>query len=253
MPFAHAAWGPDDQVVFDSERDGLRHVFRMPLDGGEATQLTDGPMNQSGPEVAPDGDRVAYEAWSSDHDLGLFSVDIAGGGMQPILLRADAGKTKTGYLGFTEAAYSPDGRWIAVTRVSAPEGAQSGIFVVRVDGSGLRRLTSDALTAGYPRWSPDGTTILFHQNLYEHDGGGSPLWTVPFEGGKPQRLMHGLSTDQWASEGDWSPDGTQIVFKYYETGWDHNELRIMNADGTDVRTLWVGDRAYTAETPDWGS
>ena len=149
-------------------------------------------------------------------------------------------------------AYSPDGKWIAFTRVTESDGSGAAIFVARVDGTEMRQLTGNALVAGYPRWSPDGDTILFHQNLYEYELGGSPLWTVPFEGGKPRRLMDDYSSEQWASEGDWSPDGSQIVFRYYETGWDHNELRIVNSDGTDVRTLWVSDHAHTAETPDWG-
>ena len=52
-------------------------------------------------------------------------------------------------------------------------------------------------------------------------------------------------------EGDWSPDGKQIVYKYYEQGWRYNELHIASADGSNESVLWTGDFS-TAETPDWG-
>ena len=252
--FAHAVWAPGGDVVFDSERAGPRHLFRMPVDGGEAVQVTDGQVNQMGAAMTPDGERVTFETWNDEHDLGFFTVDAAdGGGAEPLFTRADAEPTGSGYLGFTGAAYSPNGRWIAFTMVTGRGGSASAVYVVRVDGSGLRRLTQDALLAASPDWSPDGKTILFHQNLFEHGGGGSPLWTVPFQGGKPQMLMGGYGPDQWASSGDWSPDGSQIVFQYFETGWDHNELRIVNADGTGEHTLWVTPTdAHGAEAPDWG-
>jgi hypothetical protein len=57
-----------------------------------------------------------------------------------------------------------------------------------------------------------------------------------------------------ASEGDWSVDGTQIIFKYFAPGMDHNELRLVDADGANERTFWVPGPSDGggAETPDWG-
>ena len=54
-----------------------------------------------------------------------------------------------------------------------------------------------------------------------------------------------------SSEGDWAPDGNSIVFKYYRAGWDHNELRLINSDRNNMRTLWVSPPRSSAETPDW--
>ena len=248
--FAHAVWGPGDMIVFDSEQAGPRHLFSMSIYGGGVTQVTRGPKNQSNADMFPHGTRTVFESWDSQHDLGFFTVDVDAGGVpQPLLTLPDVSTTTSGSVGLTEAAYSPDGRWIAFTRLSGSDRSVSAIFVARTDGSDIRRLTQDALVASYPRWSPDGTTILFQQNIDEQ---GSPLWTVPFAGGKPRRLTTDQGSDGWAAEGDWSPDGRQIVFKYYETGWDHNELRIVDADGTAEETIWVSDPAHTAETPDWG-
>ncbi len=76
------------------------------------------------------------------------------------------------------------------------------------------------------------------------------LWVVPAAGGEPRRVFKRDATT-WELEGDWSPDGSQIVFQVYAPGSDHNELRIALADGTHARTLWVGDQS-SAETPHWG-
>jgi hypothetical protein len=58
-----------------------------------------------------------------------------------------------------------------------------------------------------------------------------------------------------AFSGDWSPSGRHIVYVYYRPGWDHNEVRLVNADGANSSTLWQPAAAdgAGAETPDWGS
>jgi hypothetical protein len=57
-----------------------------------------------------------------------------------------------------------------------------------------------------------------------------------------------------AFDGDWSPDGTQVIYVYFIPGWNHNELRVANADGTATRTMWVPDAndGGGVDRPDWG-
>jgi hypothetical protein len=60
--------------------------------------------------------------------------------------------------GITNPTWSPDGSRIAFTGLSA---GVSNLFVVNVDGTGLRRLTDGRAAALHPSWSPDGKSIAY--------------------------------------------------------------------------------------------
>ena len=116
-------------------------------------------------------------------------------------------------------AASPDGRTVAFR--SARDG---------VNRIWLRQLATGeeaALTAGSdhaPRFSPDGASILFARR----DGDETSLYRVPVVGGQPRKLI-----DQ-AIEGDWSPDGTRLVFVSQRKSGDWR-LGVAAADGSGVR------------------
>jgi len=238
--FGNATWAPDSAVLFDSERAGRRHIFRMGLDGGSVAQLTTGDTTQDSVGVSPDGTLMAFGDVSATADLGIHVANIDGTGV-----RALTGGAKPGVAGEDHAAFSPDGKWIAFDRVVDPAAGLVGLFIVRVDGTEERRLTADSLGGAEPRWSPDGERILFV-------GGSSDLWVVDAVGGTPTQLNDpadpGLFTDA-----DWSPDGTQIVYRHFTPGAPASiELWIADADGTHARVLWVAPLGYGANRPDWG-
>jgi Tol biopolymer transport system component len=58
-----------------------------------------------------------------------------------------------------QPAWSPDGRRLAFAR-SADGGRSFGVYVMRADGSGLRRISHTRFAAS-PSWSPDGRWIAF--------------------------------------------------------------------------------------------
>jgi Tol biopolymer transport system component len=44
--------------------DGFFQIFRLPIDGGPAVQVTTDPSNKSQPSWSPDGGRIAFTVWS---------------------------------------------------------------------------------------------------------------------------------------------------------------------------------------------
>ncbi len=82
---------------------------------------------------------------------------------------------------------SPDGKLVAFT-VSvtdlAANGRRSDIYVASVDGSFVRRMTSDAASDTQPRWTGDGKWIYFLSSR-----GGSPqVWRLGIDGGEAEQV-----------------------------------------------------------------
>ena len=128
------------------------------------------------------------------------------------------------------------------------------MFVVNVDGTGLKRLTPWRLDAASPDWSPDGHRILFNTYYDYHPGKFSNVYSMRPDGSHWKLLTqtrHGVQSFRPV----WSPDGTRIVFtRFTSTGKKSGrvDLFTMTADGTHVHRLTNMPRAFPTN-PDWGT
>lgn len=122
--------------------------------------------------------------------------------------------------------WAPDGSRIAF--YSSPDGSNSDIFVVNPDGSGLTQLTFTDGQDLYPKWSHDGTKLVFAHFL----DGQYQLHTVNADGTGLLRLTNHSEFDLYPS---WSPDDTRLVFSR-QLGTEYH-LFTVDADGSDVARL----------------
>ena len=194
-------WSPDGKYfLFQSFRDGRTNIWTLPEKslwwsrGNQPFQVTNGPLNFYSPTPSRDGKRV-------------FTV-----GAQPRgeLVRYDRKSGFVPYLGGTSArdlAFSADGNWVAY--VSLPE---SQLWKCKVDGTQRRQLTFESMTVGLPRWSPDGTQIVF---MAKTPNSGWRAYLVSSDGTGLRDLISGAQAG-W--DPGWSPDGKSIVLTLNEAG-----------------------------------
>jgi len=81
---------------------------------------------------------------------------------------------------------------------------QGDIWVVRRDGTPVRRITNHLARDVAPRFSPDGQWIAFSSDRF----GNYDIFLVPVTGGEPTQITFHTTSDM--VEG-WTPDG-QIMF-----------------------------------------
>ncbi len=101
----------------------------------------------------------------------------------------------------SEPQIAPDGQLLVftVTTYQLSEGrANSDLYLMRRDGSGLRRLTYHSAADFSPQWSPDGQNILFISTREN----GAQAWLLPLNGGESRRLTDfpmGVQQAKWVS------------------------------------------------------
>lgn len=105
---------------------------------------------------------------------------------------------------------NPDGKQVVyqVTTVDLDANKTStALWIAATDGkSSPRQLTNSGKRDAHPRWSPDGSRILFESNR----NGSQQLYVLDLKnGGDAKQLTH-ISTE--AGNGIWSPDGSHIAF-----------------------------------------
>jgi Tol biopolymer transport system component len=161
-----------------------------PLWGKERpAQLTSGPTSASAVTASPDGKQLY----------------IVGGQPRTEAIRYE--KESKRFHGFLPGAsvdsleFSRDGEWIAYSQF--PEGT---LWRARADGSERVQLTAGPMFATRPRWSPDGSRIVFFAQ-YPHRPW--KIYMLAANGGTPTQLLSG---DDNEGDATWSADGKKIAF-----------------------------------------
>ncbi len=228
-PSPDGAW-----VLFESNRDAFRELYKMPAAGGDVVRLTDHPAGSFDGVWSPDGRRIAFVS-SRAGQLDLWVMDADGGA--PTRLTTHPGDV-------VRPAFSPDGRWLAF--ISARDG-EDELFVIGVDGRGLRNLTPELGRVERFEWAPSGDRLVYAVRAKEaHRFGPTSVRVVVPESGLDTSLSCAGCLD---ADPTWSPDGRWIAFTSYEAG--RPDVWVMAADGSQRSRLTRDPHA--AWLPRWVS
>jgi WD40 repeat protein len=120
--------------------------------------------------------------------------------------------------------------------------SNADIYVMRDDGSDVRRLT-DALGPDFkPSWSPDGGQIAFRTSRDGQD----EIYTMRADGTCQRNLTNDPADDRSPA---WSPDGRSIAFDHFFVG-RFQDVAVIDLASRHVRRVTTHSGEYPAWSPD---
>ena len=172
-------------------------------------------------------------SWSFDDEFDIFQSDLKGKNIKRLT-------KENGY--DAEGSYSPDGKWIAFasnrsayTEKLDAEGQKifdrdpsyaMEIYIMKSDGTAVKRLTTSAGYDGGPFFSHDGKKITWRR--FNADGSKAEIYTMNTDGTE-QKQITTLGSMSWAPF--YHPSGDYIIFGSSILGYANFELFIVDAEG----------------------
>ena len=223
------AWSPDgSRILFVRESDpkpgepfGASDLWVMNADGSNQRMLLAGPAGGGEihfPTWSPDGTKIAFERGNPEVSLATTGVYVAaadGSNIGTVLLDGAHGIAYPG-----TPIWSPDGETLLIR-------TEIDLYLVSVDGSNFRRLTTTDKESAVGDWSPDGQWIVFESDL-----GVGCIYRIHPDGTGMERLTSGC--DKGISI-EYAPGGASIAWAGGSHGPD--DIWVMDAGGGNQRRL----------------
>lgn len=242
-------WSPDgSKLVFASARSGNGDLYLLDLAANQLRRLSWDDRAEQPSGWSADGRWVYFHSVS--HDIqrmnDVYRVSIDGGTPMPVAAQR--------YLDESQAAPSPDGRWLALNarafgqwwRRGGAHIDQDELWLAPQDGAGgWRKLSQDGSRSSWPLWSADGKSLWYVGN----PGGQENLYRRPLDGPAQRITAFNDGRVLWPSI---AADGRTIAFERGYALWtldtasgETRQIHVkLNGSGATpaVERFAVGDR-----------
>ena len=228
------AFSPDGKsLAFVRNTLDVLEIYRLPLGGGQPTQITFDHADIQGIAWTPDGKELVFSS-SRQGSPSLWRVSAQGGTPQRLPI-AGAGWSM-------RPAISRKGNRLAYTSVNYSASIWKGSLSADHKASGPldRFISSTGLEEG-PQYSPDGKHIVFQSTRT----GYHEIWRADADGSNTVQLTH-FSTNLTGTP-RWSPDSREIAFDSRPGG--HSQIFVINSEGGQPRQVTQGD--FDNAVPSW--
>jgi Tol biopolymer transport system component len=257
----------------------VHEIYLINMDGTENEKTSAAPFGINHHHWSPDGHRFAAVGYVGVPDTwSIYVFDAGGANLERLTTAVNVWDN--------EPSWSPDGARIAFGRIYPDDNFREEVWMMNADGGGQHWI---GVYGENPGWSPDGARLVYHSSrsgtydIYTCNADGtleeqltftasynevSPDWSpggsqivyysdldgdheiyvMNPDGSDPLQLTHNEVGDYQPL---WSPDGSLITFSSGLPGYDHWEVYIMNANGTNVRRVTNTPPTATAINPCW--
>ncbi|MGH9421084.1 MAG: TolB family protein, partial [Thermoanaerobaculia bacterium] len=225
----NASISPDGKwIAYDSNINGNQDIFKMPVAGGEAQQLTHNGADNFGGAWSPDGKQIAFHSLVKGN-RDIYLMDASGGNVSPVIATAseelspvwradgkgidyrvlpdsdreilrDASRpggwgAPTSHGRIPTLAFSPDGKQILAAVLDSAalcSGCAPGLYLFASDWTNPRGIIVPTIEKVMARGG--GVTWSADSrhgfvSIGENDGSSS-IWQLPLNGDAVRRLIH---------------------------------------------------------------
>lgn len=199
---------PDGKkVLFHGNKKGVAgmHIWTVPIEGGEPTQIIQSPLSDAFPTWSPDGKTISFlrqEKTADGNSVKTSLCIISAEGDNLRVLVPDPVKLKSGP---HSMCWSPDSK--SIVYYCKEDGK---IKTIPID-NGESEVLAELHKGDQDTWitfSPDGKKILYTAN--------KKIWIISLDGGEPVEIKTGLDTQPVNLT--WAPDGEKIAFTIRKGG-----------------------------------